>query len=88
MSLRRLLKNRRRTGAARDQSETGHGEMMPRLESLERRIQHLESMLEGLQDSVHRESVRQGNKLDQLERNLEPSAIRRALGRDAREHGL
>jgi hypothetical protein len=45
-------------------------------------------MIEGLQDAVHRESIRQGKKIGQLQRDAEPSAIRRALGRDAREHGL
>lgn len=59
-----------------------------RLEDIERRLTHLESMLEGLQDSVHRESVRQGEKIEQLQRKAEPSAIRRALGQDAQEHGL
>jgi hypothetical protein len=59
-----------------------------RLDSVERRLEHLEALIEGLQDSVHRESVRQGRKIDQLERDVDPSAIRRALGRDARDHGL
>jgi hypothetical protein len=45
-------------------------------------------MIEGLQDSVHRESIRQGEKIDQLQKNADPAALRRALGRDAREHGL
>jgi hypothetical protein len=45
-------------------------------------------MIEGLQDAVHRESVRQGREIDQLQRDAEPSAIRRALSEDAREHGL
>ena len=59
-----------------------------RLEAVERRLQHLESMIEGLQDSVHRESVRQRKEIEELQRDTEPSAIRRALGRDAQEHGL
>jgi hypothetical protein len=45
-------------------------------------------MIEGLQDAVHREAVRQEKKIEQLQRDADPSAIRRALGRDAREHGL
>jgi hypothetical protein len=55
---------------------------------VEKRLEHLEAMIEGLQDSVHRESVRQGKKIDELRRDADPSAIRRALDRDAREHGL
>jgi hypothetical protein len=58
------------------------------LETIERRLQHLEAMIEGLQDAMHRESVRMGKKIDELERRADPAEIRRALGRDAREHGL
>jgi hypothetical protein len=78
--LRRLFPSRR--GGRDDEG------VVARLESLERRLEHLEAMIEGLQDSVHRESVRQGKKIDQLQRDADPSAIRRALGRDAQEHGL
>jgi hypothetical protein len=60
----------------------------PRLEILEKRLEHLEAMVEGLQDAVYRESVRQGREIDQLQRNAEPAEIRRALGQDAREHGI
>jgi hypothetical protein len=59
-----------------------------RLEAVEKRLGHLEALIEGLQDAVHRESVRQGREIDQLQRNAEPAEIRRALGRDAREHGI
>ncbi len=59
-----------------------------RVENLEKRIGHLEAMIEGLQDAVHRESVRQGREIDRLQKNAEPAEIRRALGRDARERGI
>ena len=59
-----------------------------RLKSIENRLQHLEAMLEGLQDAVHRESVRQGKQIDQLEKKAQPAEMRRALGQDAREHGI
>lgn len=85
--LKRLVSSRR-TSSARAETERDQEGVAARLESVERRLQHLEAMVEGLQDSVHRESVRQGKKIDQLERDADPSAIRRALGRDAREHGL
>jgi hypothetical protein len=58
------------------------------LEPIERRLQHLEAMMEALQDAMHRESVRQEKRIEQLQRQEDPAAIRRALGRDAREHGL
>jgi uncharacterized coiled-coil protein SlyX len=59
-----------------------------RLEHLEKRLRHLESMIEGLQDAVHRDSVRHAREIDRLQKKAEPAAIRRALGRDAREHGI
>jgi uncharacterized coiled-coil protein SlyX len=59
-----------------------------RLENLERRLRHLESMIEGLQDAVHRESVRQAQEITRLQEQAEPGAMRRALSRDAREHGI
>jgi hypothetical protein len=59
-----------------------------RLDIVEKRLEHLEAMIEGLQDAVHRESVRQGKEIDQLQKSAEPGEIRRALGQDAREHGI
>ena len=49
---------------------------------------HIEAMLEGLQDSVHRESVRLGDQIDELQKSTEPSRLRRALSKDARDRGL
>ena len=60
----------------------------PRLEILEKRLEHLEAMVEGLQDAVHRESIRQEREIDELRRKAEPAEIRRALGKDALEHGI
>lgn len=59
-----------------------------RLENLEKRIEHLEAMVEGLQDAVYREAVRQGREIEELHKKAEPAEIRRALGKDAREHGI
>jgi len=59
-----------------------------RLEILEKRLEHLEAMVEGLQDAIHRESVRQGREIDELQKKAEPSEIRRALSQHAREHGI
>jgi hypothetical protein len=58
------------------------------LESLTVRVEHLEGMVQGLQDSVHRESIRQGKRLAELEARLEPGALAIALSQDARERGL
>jgi hypothetical protein len=59
-----------------------------RIKALEQRIDQLEALLEGLQDAVHRESVREGERIGALEKRTEPSEISRALDRDARERGL
>ena len=59
-----------------------------RVRMLERRVDHIEAMLEGLQDSVHRESVRLGDQIDELQKSTEPSRLRRALSKDARDRGL
>jgi hypothetical protein len=59
-----------------------------RIESLEERVDQLEALLEGLQDAVHRVSVRDEGRIGALEKKTEPSEISRALDRDARERGL
>lgn len=59
-----------------------------RIKALEERIDQLEALLEGLQDAVHRESVREEGRIAALEKRAEPSEISRALNRDARERGL
>ncbi len=59
-----------------------------RIAVLEGRVDQLETLLEGLQDAVHRESVREGERIGALEKRAEPSEISRALSRDARERGL
>jgi hypothetical protein len=59
-----------------------------RLDSLEARVLHLENMLEGFQDSVHREITRMNLESDQLRERTEPRTIRRSLSDDARTRGL
>jgi hypothetical protein len=59
-----------------------------RVEILEERVDQLEALLEGLQDAVHRESVRQSGRIAALEKRSEPAEISRALSRDARERGI
>jgi uncharacterized coiled-coil protein SlyX len=59
-----------------------------RVPALERRIAHLEQMIEGLQDAVHRETVRTQSRLDEIARELEPAELTRKLSKDQRERGL
>jgi len=58
------------------------------MRSLEARVTHLERLVEGLQDSVHRETTRLTRRVGELETRIEPGALGRALSEDARERGL
>ena len=58
------------------------------LKALQTRLGQLEALVEALQDSVHRESERQGSRLAELEAQIQPAALGVALERDARERGL
>ncbi len=80
-----LGRGRRASDAAYQAPDPEHER---RIEALEGRIDQLEALLEGLQDAVHRESVREGSRIDALEKRSEPSEISRALSQDARERGL
>jgi hypothetical protein len=58
------------------------------LEALARRVDDLEQLVEGLQDSVHRESQRQGKLIADLQEQVQPGTMGAALDKDARERGL
>jgi hypothetical protein len=75
----------RRGPDAAPQAPAGHER---RIEALEERVDQLEALLEGLQDAVHRVSVREEARIGALEKRTKPSEMSRALNRDAREHGL
>jgi hypothetical protein len=80
-----LGRRRRVPDAASEAAAAGHER---RIEALEERVDQLESLLEGLQDAVYRESVREGGRIGALEKRTEQSEISRALNRDARERGV
>jgi uncharacterized coiled-coil protein SlyX len=58
-----------------------------RISALEARIAHLESMIEGLQDAVHRNSIRSDARLKELGKQLEPDQLARALSAEQRRRG-
>jgi hypothetical protein len=58
------------------------------LGALETRIAHLEQLVEGFQDSVHREALRQEDRIGALEAQVQPAALSAALSKDVRERGL
>jgi hypothetical protein len=57
-------------------------------ERLERRIAHLESQVEDLQDALHRATVRQERHFEDVDHRLDPAVLARALSEDARRRGL
>ncbi len=59
-----------------------------RLETLESRVEHLETELEGLQDAVYRQAQLEQEQIGELRRRTEPEQVARALGEDARRRGL
>jgi hypothetical protein len=68
--------------------QAGRGARDDRVDGLEARIAHLERLVEGLQDSVHRESERHGKLIAELQAQIQPGAIGAALAEDARSRGL
>ena len=59
-----------------------------RLRALEARMAHLEQLVQGLQDSVHRESERHEKLIAELQAQIQPGAMSAALAEDARNRGL
>jgi hypothetical protein len=85
----RIRHLRRVAGAADTRPPIAPSNVDPiELRTLEARIAHLEQLLEGLQDSVHREFERESKRITDLEARIEPAALGAALSRDARERGL
>lgn len=64
------------------------GSEQEQLRALETRVEHLEALVQGLQDSVHRESTRHAKRISELEARIQPGALGRALSDDARARGL
>jgi hypothetical protein len=84
----RIRQMRRVAAAAEKPSAVTTGPDPDVIQLLEARIAHLEQLVEGFQDSVHRESARQAKLIAELEAQIQPSAMGAALSRDARERGL
>jgi hypothetical protein len=79
----------RRPTTARDRPNVeGDASQNERMRSLEKRVAHLERMVEGLQDSVHRESDRHNKLIAEIQAQIEPGAMGAALADDARTRGL
>jgi uncharacterized coiled-coil protein SlyX len=85
----RIRHIRRVAAAAEKRAAATAGEPeTPRIDALEERITHLERLVEGLQDSVHRETERQSKQIAELQAQIKPAAMSAALTQDARNRGL
>jgi hypothetical protein len=78
----------RRLALTGTRSKGGAGKPPDPLQALEARVAHLERLLEGLQDSVHRESERYDRSIAELEKRVQPGTMGAALADDARNRGL
>jgi vacuolar-type H+-ATPase subunit I/STV1 len=74
------------------ETETGPGadavDHDRRIRALEQRIEQLEALLEGLQDSVHREVTRHDKEIEALDEKTQARQVSRALGKYSRDRGL
>ena len=89
--LRRIRQIRRASGTDEQQSSGRPQPDSPEPDPvvvLTARVAHLEELLEGLQDSVHRESERHSRLIAELQALVEPGAMSAALAEDARHRGL
>ncbi len=79
----------RRLATDRDRPKRQGGDSQAeRLQAIEVRLAHLEQLVEGLQDSVHRESDRHSRLISELQAQIEPGTMGAALAEDARSRGL
>ena len=79
----------RRPATARERPISDAGDPQAgRLQALEARVAHLEQLVEGLQNSVHRESERHARLIAQFQTQVRPGAMGAALAEDARTRGL
>jgi hypothetical protein len=88
-----LIARIRRIGGGADAADQPHGSPsvdpgQDHLRALESRVAHLEQLVQGLQDSVHREGSRQTKRIADLEARTQPRALGKALSQDARARGL
>lgn len=83
------IRHVRRLAAAAERPASSVDDPAPnRLQQLETRLAHIERLVEGLQDSVHRESERHDQLIAELQNQVQPGAMGAALAEDARNRGL
>ena len=85
--LNRVIQQRRsaETETGSDADQVDHDR---RIGVLEQRVKELEALVEGLQDSVHREVTRLDKQIGTLDTKTQAPEVARALGQYSRERGL
>ena len=58
------------------------------VDALNARVARLEEMVEGLQDALYRHARHQDERIEELQRSMDPHEIARTLSADARRRGL
>lgn len=58
------------------------------IDALHARVERLEEVVEGLQDALYRHARHQDDRIEELQRSMEPEQLARSLSADARRRGL
>jgi uncharacterized protein YlxW (UPF0749 family) len=83
------IRQMQRTTTTPEASSGGeHEGLTSQVADLQARVAHLEQLVQGLQDSVHRASERHDKRMSDIENRLDPTTLAAALSQDARERGL
>jgi hypothetical protein len=77
-----------RSGAAAIEASSPDVRWEHRLETVEARIEHLETALEGVQDALYRHEILDKESIAELRRRTDPEQMVRDLSQDARRRGL
>jgi hypothetical protein len=78
---------RRRGGERRSSPASPDARWDHRLETLQARVERLEAELEGLQDAVYRQAVREDRNIAELRRRTDTEQVAPDLGKDAGRRG-
>jgi hypothetical protein len=59
-----------------------------KLDVLQTQLNYVETLLEGLQDAVHRRSALEDKRNEELMRRIEPAQLAKDIANDARRRGV
>jgi hypothetical protein len=82
---------RRRASAQASVSQTSRepsDALSSKLDVLQTQLNYVETLLEGLQDAVHRRSALEDKRNEELMRRIEPAQLAKDIANDARRRGV